>query len=353
MILAFCDKSYIVEILLIIKTIFKIACYITPLLVIIVSMIHIFKSVLNGKEEDLKDSLKVTVKRIIAGLLIAFFPALINYVFTGLLDVSEVEFLSCFESASKEKVANLKAKEEAEAEAERKAQEKQDEAELRKAWEAEQKKKGAKKQSFEEWKKEQEANNNNNNSNSVPSSGNTSFNLEHAINVGESIHTSENGHLKWQGETINDKGGTIGAYEEAINIFNGTDYHIYEVYDVLVKAHPELKDKHIEPYELEDMNNYYHFSVTRAEANINEVDNALNAGKLVQLQVHSDKWRNSKGEHVSWPGYHSGLIFYFDGTHYHMKAAGKINQKNAIYTREQLIDWIGGTSKRLVIYTKQ
>ena len=35
-----------------------------------------------------------------------------------------------------------------------------------------------------------------------------------------------------------------------------------------------------------------------------------------------------------------------------MKAAGKINQMNAVYTREQLIDWIGGTSKQLVIYTK-
>ena len=35
-----------------------------------------------------------------------------------------------------------------------------------------------------------------------------------------------------------------------------------------------------------------------------------------------------------------------------MKAPGKINQKNAVYTREQLIDWIGGTGKQLVIYTK-
>ena len=358
MILAFCDKSYIVEVILIIKTIFKIACYLAPVIVIIASMIHIFKTVMTGKEDDFKDSLKVTVKRIIAGLIIAFLPALINYIFTGLLDTSEVEFLACFESASKEKVASLKQKEEAEREAERKKQEAEDEILLRKAWEEEQKLKGAKKESFEQWKKnkeEEEAKNNtnNNNSNSVSPSGNTSFDLEHAINVGESIHTSENGHLKWQGETIDDKGGTIGAYEEVINIFNGTDYHIYEVYNVLVKAHPELKDKHIEPYDLEDMNSNYHFSVSRAEANINEVDNALSAGKLVQLQVHSDKWRNSKGEHVSWPGYHSGLIFYFDGTYYHMKAAGKINQKNAIYTREQLIDWIGGTSKKLVIYTKQ
>ena len=155
-ILAFCDKSYIVQILLIVKTFFKIACYLAPVIVIIASMIHIFKTIMTGKEDDFKDSLKVTVKRIIAGLIIAFLPALINYIFIGLLDTSEVEFLACFESASKEKVASLKQKEEAEAEAERKKQEAEDEILLRKAWEEEQKLKGAKKESFEQWKKKKE-----------------------------------------------------------------------------------------------------------------------------------------------------------------------------------------------------
>ncbi len=178
------------------------------------------------------------------------------------------------------------------------------------------------------------------------------FDLKHAIAVGEGIHLPENGNLEWQGEIVHHKGGTLGAYEEAVNIFNGTDYHIYEVYNVLVTAHPELKTKHIEPYECGDINHYYGFTVSRAPAEINEIDTALRQGKLVQLQVHSNQWRNAQGEQVDWPGYHSGLIFYFDGSLYHMKAAGKINQMNAVYTREQLIDWIGGTSKRLVIYTK-
>ena len=178
------------------------------------------------------------------------------------------------------------------------------------------------------------------------------FNLEHAITVGESIHLSKNGDLEWQGKIVHHKGGTLGAYEEAVNIFNGTNYHIYEVYDVLVNAHPELKTDHLEPYECEDINDYYGFTVSRAPAEINEIDNALREGKLVQLQVHSNKWRDAEGKQVNWRGFHSGLIFYFDGSLYHMKAAGTINQKNAVYTREQLIDWIGGTSKQLVIYTK-
>ena len=151
--LAFCDKSYIVQIMLIIKTLFKIACYLAPVLIIIVSMIHIFKIVMNGKDDDFKEALKVTVKRIIAGLLIAFLPALTNYIFTSLVPSSKVDFLACFESASKEKVAALKAKEEAEEEAKKKAQEKEDEKLLREAYEKEMKDKKGKRQSFEEWKK--------------------------------------------------------------------------------------------------------------------------------------------------------------------------------------------------------
>ena len=178
------------------------------------------------------------------------------------------------------------------------------------------------------------------------------FDLKHAVAVGESIHLSKNGDLEWQGEIVHSKGGTLGAYEEVVNIFNGTDYHIYEVYDVLVNAHPELKTDHLEPYECEDINEYYGFTVSRAPAEIDEIDNALREGRLVQLQVHSNKWRDAEGKEVDWPGFHSGLIFYFDGSLYHMKAAGKINQMDAVYTREQLIDWIGATKKQLVIYTK-
>ena len=156
MILAFCDRSYIVEILLIVKTFFKIACYLAPLIVSIISIVHIFKVVMNGKDDDLKDALKVTVKRIIAGLVICFLPSMINYVFTGIVDASEVEFLACFESASKEKVQALKQKEEAEEEAKKRAQDKEDEAQLRRAYEEEQKQRDAKRESYEEWKKRKE-----------------------------------------------------------------------------------------------------------------------------------------------------------------------------------------------------
>ena len=156
MILAFCDKSYIVQIMLIVKTFLKIVCYIAPPIIIITSIITFFKAITSGKEEDLKDSGKLLVRRIIAGLIIVFLPIIISYVFNSFTLGDKLEFLACFESASKERVESLRQKEEAEEKAERQAQEKEDEKKLKAAYEADQKKRGSAKQTFEEWKKEKE-----------------------------------------------------------------------------------------------------------------------------------------------------------------------------------------------------
>ena len=179
------------------------------------------------------------------------------------------------------------------------------------------------------------------------------FNLEHAIKVHDNIHSKGNKELKWQGDIVDHRGGTLGAYVEAINILNEKDYRIYEVYEQIMKVHPELKSSKKEPYEFKDLNDLYNMTVTYdTPSKVSEVKKALQEGKLVQLQVHSNKWRNSKGELVDWKGYHTGLIFHFDGTYYHMKAAGKINQWDSIYTGDQIQDWIGGTHKDLIIYSK-
>ena len=160
---SFCDKSYIVQIIVIIKTIFKLACYLAPAIIIIISTITMFKCITSGKEEDLKEEGKKLVRRLIAGLIIFFLPALISYSFNSLVGAKEIDFLACFETATKERVEQLKAKEEAEEKAERKAQEKEDEKLLREAYEADQKKRGSAKKTFEEWKKERESQNNNSN----------------------------------------------------------------------------------------------------------------------------------------------------------------------------------------------
>ena len=326
-----CNNSILFTFLAIVKTLLNILHIIVPLLLILSLTISLTKLV---QDPDEKKTPKNILNSVLSAVIIFFLPTMINVVINLVADDSN--FSNCWENASIR--SNLS----------------HNYQEID----------GNKKQKINNnvYEPGNKQNNNNNNNNNGNSSGNNSsstvngvtlpFDLEHAIKVGESIHTSKNGNLKWQGKIIHHIGGTIGAYEEAINIFNGTDYHIYEIYDILVKAHPNLVYKHIEPYKCEDINSKFGFTVSRASANINEVDKALSQGKLVQLMVGTNKWRNSKGKLLSWPGSHTGLIFYFDGTYYHMKAAGKINQKNAIYTRQQLIDWIGHTKNRLVIYTK-
>ena len=188
--------------------------------------------------------------------------------------------------------------------------------------------------------------------NNTSSSSSVGFDLNHAKAVGADIHAKGNGELKWQGETVHRRGGTLGAYTEVVNIFNGTDYTLREVYDVLVKDHPELITSGKEPYNCHDVNKHFGFSVeTDKKCTISEVKDLLNQGKLVQKMVSQNKWRNSKGEWVSWEGSHTGLIFHYDGT-FHMKAAGKIRQTDAIYTEKQLSEWMGGQEKKFIVYTK-
>ena len=160
-ILALCDKSYIVQIMLIVKTFFKLACYIIPIIVIIATIINLFKPITSGKEEELKDTFKISVKRIIAGLVVMLIPSLLSYVFNNFTNGDKLDFLACFNDSSKEMVERLKAKEEAEEQAELKEQEKEDERLLKEAYEAEQQKRDSAKQTYEEWKKEKETNNNN------------------------------------------------------------------------------------------------------------------------------------------------------------------------------------------------
>ena len=187
----------------------------------------------------------------------------------------------------------------------------------------------------------------------ITGSGNRPFNLEHAIKVHDNIHRAENSDLPWHESKLGYCGGSIGAYTEAVNIFNEKDYRIYEVYEVLVKAHPELITSGKEPYLCTDVNNYYHMEVTEIEPTVASMKKALDEGCLVQKIANSDKWRDDKGNLLSWPGFHWGLIFYYDGTHYHMKAAGNIDQSDSIYTAAQLQEWLSVLSWNAIKYCKK
>ena len=179
------------------------------------------------------------------------------------------------------------------------------------------------------------------------------FNLEHAIKVHDNIHRKENTDLPWHNDIVGHCGGSIGAYTEAVNIFNEKDYRIYEVYAVLTKRHPELITTNKEPHTCKDVNDYYNIVATEIKPTIKEMRKALDEGCLVQKIANSNKWRDDKGKLKSWPGFHWGLIFYYDGKYYHMKAAGNLDQSDSIYTESQLKEWLSVLSWNAIKYCKK
>ena len=179
---------------------------------------------------------------------------------------------------------------------------------------------------------------------------NNGINLKHAIKVSAETHSKEHYYLQWHGGTVGSHAGMIGAYVEAINILNNTDYTLKEIYNKIISSHPEQKKKNKPVYENKDINNYYHISVSRASANIKEVKKALAQGKIVADIANTTKWRNEKGNLFGKTGQHTGLIFYYDGKYYHMKTSVKLN---AIYTESQLVDWLRDTKDKLIIYSKK
>ena len=164
---------------------------IVPLLLIISLTISLTKLV---QDPDEKKAPKKILNSVLAAVIVFFLPTMINVVIN--LVAGESDFSSCWENASIR--SNLS----------------HNYQEIN----------GNNKQSIN-INGYEPGNNQNNNGNSSGSNTTSTvngvtlpFDLEHAIKVGESIHTSKNGNLKWQGKIIHNIGGTIGAYEEVIRI---------------------------------------------------------------------------------------------------------------------------------------
>ena len=116
LILSICDKSYVMQIFLIVKLMLALLCYLVPIIVIIASAINFFKSIKSGKDEDLKENGKVLLKKVIAGLIVMLIPTVFPFLFSKLVNGSGNEIMACLESASLEKVESLRAQEETETE---------------------------------------------------------------------------------------------------------------------------------------------------------------------------------------------------------------------------------------------
>ena len=75
--------------------------FIVPLIIIITTMIALFKVVLSGKKEEMIDTVNVSVKKIIAGLVVFFIPLILSFAIDNLLSKGNIfsEINQCIEKA--------------------------------------------------------------------------------------------------------------------------------------------------------------------------------------------------------------------------------------------------------------
>jgi hypothetical protein len=83
-----CTNPYILRVMYILVASIKIVCIIVPIIIIGTTMIKAFQAVVSGKDDDLKAILPISVKKIIAGLIIFFLPTILNFCFSLIGDTS-------------------------------------------------------------------------------------------------------------------------------------------------------------------------------------------------------------------------------------------------------------------------
>lgn len=319
-----CNNSSILGILSLIKRIVLLIQIIVPIILIVFAITSFIKLI---KNPELKDGTKKIINQFLAAAIVFFIPMLVNVVM-NLID-DKTDFTSCWKSIPSTITLNnsyydINGNNRKEI--------------------------TPSSNNYQRGKSDSTTNSQGGNGNS------TTFNLEHAIQVGDSVHAKENANYSWHGKRIGGYGGDIGAYTEAVNILNETDYRIYEVYNTIISAHPEQANSDTKGvYQLTDINNHFNIKASYIDRNVNSIKQALSEGKLVQAITDTNLFRNSKGNLVSWSGVHWGLIFYYDGTYFHMKNSGSIKQKNAIYTEKQLAEWLNSNNikARPIVYKKK
>ena len=107
---AFCETSNVLQIFYFINMIVKILCYVVPAILILMLTIDIFKNVMSGEDNVIKNNMKMIVKRTIFAVAIFFVPMIVNISF-GLLGNMNVSAAKCYNNANLSTIQSLKEKE--------------------------------------------------------------------------------------------------------------------------------------------------------------------------------------------------------------------------------------------------
>ena len=180
--------------------------------------------------------------------------------------------------------------------------------------------------------------------------------IDHAVRVNDNIQWKGNKELKWHNEKLIKTGGDIGAMTEAIDVLNGKDYKIKDIYQYMIKVDPKRATDKRQPYSCTKLKQHYGIKstvVAREDVTPDKIKEWLADGKLLAIKSNANRWRDADNKLVSWNNTaHWGLIFYWDGKYFHMKDTGSARQPNGTYTPTQLENWLEGNAGSGVLYYK-
>lgn len=96
-----CNNSGILRVFYFLKIILNILFTVLPIIVIIVTIINVFKVVTDGKTDTMKTTLLKSFKNILAAIIVFFIPGIMNYIFNSFLD-TKIDLASCITNANLE-----------------------------------------------------------------------------------------------------------------------------------------------------------------------------------------------------------------------------------------------------------
>ena len=106
-ILSICDKAKDMQVIWIIKDVFKMLCNIIPSIIILVMIVELFNEFKKNFKKAFSYYLPRICRNLIICLIIFLLPNILHFVFGG----STNDTIACFNNASKEKVVEMKEKE--------------------------------------------------------------------------------------------------------------------------------------------------------------------------------------------------------------------------------------------------
>ena len=94
--LYFCKQPGVIRTMKIIGLTIGVIKVALPILIAITAMVKFVNVIISGKEEDLMESAKTAIKKIVAGIIIFIIPGLCHYVFTNIVkDPDSSSFYTC------------------------------------------------------------------------------------------------------------------------------------------------------------------------------------------------------------------------------------------------------------------